>query len=100
MSEMTRSQYEEQIVKKAQTDKEFKNALLANPKEALAKLGSEFPAEVEVKVIEESAKVVYLVLPFNPDELTDEQMDSVAGGICFSKGYCYTKICEGSFRVG
>jgi len=56
--------------------------LLDNPKEALGQLGVQVPEEVEVKVVEEPARVVYLVLPVNPEEqlLVDEQLDSVAGG--------------------
>ena len=77
---MTREELEKKIIKKAQSDKDFKQALLDNPKETLGQLGVQVPEEVEVKVVEESAKVVYLVLPVNPDELTDEQLDAVAGG--------------------
>jgi len=52
-----------------------------HPKEALGRLGVQFPAEVEVKVVEESAKVAYLVLPVNPAELTDEQLDRGRRGL-------------------
>lgn len=79
--QMTRKELEEQLIKKAQADKDFKKALVDNPKEALGQLGVQVPEEVEVKVVEESAKVVYLVLPeVNLDELTDEQLGEVAGG--------------------
>ena len=82
----------EEIIKKAQSDKDFKKALLDNPKETLGQLGVQVPEEVEVKVVEESAKVVYLVLPVNLDELTDEQLDGVAGGSLASDlGLCDTK---------
>lgn len=93
---MTRQEFEGQIIKKAQSDSDFKKALLDNPKETLGQLGAQFPAELEVKVVEESAKVVYLVLPANPDELTDEQMDAAAGG-CFCIGHgdaCKTRLCD------
>ena len=80
-NQMTRKEFEKQIIKKAQADNEFKKALLGNPKETLqTQLGVQVSEEVEVKVVEESSKVVYLVLPVNPDELTDEQLDAVAGG--------------------
>ena len=78
---VTRKEFEEQLIKKAQADKDFKKALVDNPKAVLVQLGVQVPDEVEVKVVEESAKVVYLVLPFNPDQLTDEQLNTVAGGI-------------------
>ncbi|NLI12724.1 MAG: NHLP leader peptide family natural product precursor [Peptococcaceae bacterium] len=81
----TRNEFEEQIIKRAQSDKDFKEALIENPKGALGRLGVQLSEDVEVKVVEESAKVVYLVLPVNPDELTDKQLDNVTGG----NGYSY-----------
>lgn len=84
---MTRKEFQEQIIKKAQADKEFKKTLLDNPKGALGQLGVQISEDVDVKVVEESSKVVYLVLPANPDELTDEQLDGVAGGLgCYGFG--------------
>lgn len=80
---MTREELEKEIIKKAREDESFKKALMDNPKEALGQLGVEFPAELEVKIVEESAGVVYLVLPVEPDQLTDQQLDGVAGGGCF-----------------
>lgn len=78
---MTRAEFEAQIIKKAKSDKNFKKALVDNPKETLkTQLGVQVPAEVEFKVVEESAKVVYLVLPVDPEELNEKQLDSVAGG--------------------
>ncbi len=77
-----REELEKEIIKKAQSDKDFKKALADNPKKALGQLGVQVPEDVEVKVVEESAKIVYLVLPANPDELADEQLDWIAGGDC------------------
>jgi len=71
---------EKEIIKKAQSDKEFRKILVENPKEALRNFGVQISEEVEVKVVEESPKILYLVLPVNPDELTYEQMDDVTGG--------------------
>jgi len=74
----------DQIIKKAQSDEDFRKALMDNPKEALGQLGVQVPEKVEIKVVEESPQVLYLVLPVNPDELTDEQLDDVAAaGFCF-----------------
>lgn len=71
----------EEIVRKAQADKDFKKSLVENPKAALSQLGVKLPTDVEVKVVEESSKVLYLVLPANPEELTEEQLELVAGGL-------------------
>lgn len=99
--QMTRKEFEEQIIKKAQSDKEFKKALVDNPKEALRQLGLQISEDVEVKVVEESAKVVYLVLPVNPDELTDEQLDGASGGlgvpiVCINS---YSDSCMSNYEL-
>jgi hypothetical protein len=77
---LTREELEKEIIKKAQSDDNFKKSLLEKPHEAIAQFGVQVPGEVEVRVVEESAKVVYLLLPVNPDQLTDELLDAVAGG--------------------
>ncbi|BAF60482.1 hypothetical protein PTH_2301 [Pelotomaculum thermopropionicum SI] len=78
---ITRAELEKKIARKAREDNDFKKALLDNPREALGQLGVKVPAEVEVRVIEEPPRVVYLVLPVNPEEqLDDVQLNSVAGG--------------------
>lgn len=76
----TRKELKEQIIKKAQSDKDFKEVLVNDPKEAIRRLGVQLPAEIEVKVVEESPEVVYLVLPVEPGGLTDDQLGDVAGG--------------------
>lgn len=54
--------------RKAQTDKDFKKTLADTPKADLGQLGGDRLLEdVEFKVV-------------NPDELTEEQLDSVVGG--------------------
>ena len=100
--QMTQKEFEEQIIKKAQSDKEFKKALVDNPKEALGQLGVQLPEDVEVKVVEESARVVYLVLPVNPDELTNEQLDGASGGLgCPNLIVCinsYSDSCASNYE--
>ncbi|MCL6612917.1 MAG: NHLP leader peptide family RiPP precursor [Peptococcaceae bacterium] len=90
----TRKDLGAQIIKKAQSDGEFKKALTANPKEALGRLGVQVPAEVEVKVVEESPEVLYLVLPADPGELADEQLDRIAGGRKDTNPRGYLYICD------
>ena len=50
------------------------------------------PERVEIKVVEESAQVLYMVLPFNPEELTGELTDDVlnndAGGYRYNYVGC------------
>jgi TOMM propeptide domain len=57
-----------QIIKKAWEDPEFKKLLLADPKGAIKKeFGIDVPADVELKVVEETSSSYYLVIPPAPD---------------------------------
>ncbi|QMV42000.1 NHLP leader peptide family RiPP precursor [Cohnella cholangitidis] len=61
-----------QIIKKAWADPAFKKSLLSDPKKAVKEaFGVEVPAEIEVKVVEESPSLAYLVLPPNPEDVAD-----------------------------
>ncbi len=75
-----RKQLEAKVIEKAWADENFKKELMADPHQALAQFGLHLPRALEIKVLEESAKVVYLVLPVNQEVLSDEQLDQVAGG--------------------
>lgn len=78
-----------QLIAKCWDDEDLKAKLIANPAAVLKEFGLEAPAGVELKVVENSAQVQYLVLPSKPsDELSDEQLDGVAGG-----GACYLGNC-------
>jgi len=67
-------------------DEYFRNQLLENPKSTLEQLfGMKVPDSVTIKVIEEDAQTLYLVLPPNSvagkvSEISDADLKSVAGG--------------------
>jgi hypothetical protein len=70
------------VVKKALADPAFKAELLGSPNAALAAAGVPIPPGVTVKVLEDTDKIVHLVLPAVPNgELADEHLDLVAGGV-------------------
>jgi hypothetical protein len=69
-----------QVIAKAWSDAEFKARLLANPAETLQSEGIEIPAGVKVNAVENTQEHFHLVIPMRPDELSDEQLDNVAGG--------------------
>ena len=83
---MKRCELEEKIIKKVQEDSNYKKKLLANPKAVIEKeLGKALPAGFEFKVVEETPSTAYIRIPANPNELSDDDLDNVAGGLlCFS----------------
>lgn len=57
-----------QIIQKAWEDPEFKKLLLDDPKSAIKKeFGIDVPAEVDLKVVEETPSSYYLVIPPAPE---------------------------------
>ena len=83
---MSREQQDEQakaygrVVAKAWSDAAFKQRLLADPSAVLKAEGVAVPEGVELRLVENTDKVVHLTLPAKPAELSDEQLDQVAGG--------------------
>ncbi len=70
-----------QVVAKAWADDDFKQRLLADPAATLQAEGITVPQGVELRAVENTDKVMYLMLPPKPSaELSDEQLDLVAGG--------------------
>jgi hypothetical protein len=69
------------IIAKAWRDPAFKAALIADPAATLKAEGVDVPAGMVVTVLENTEKHFHMVLPPVPtDELSDEALDSVAGG--------------------
>ena len=69
------------IIAKAWRDPVFKAELIANPVAALKAEGIDVPAGMAVTVVENTDKQFHLVLPPKPnDELSEEDLDRVAGG--------------------
>lgn len=79
-------EFHNELIVKALKDEDFRQELLADPKavaqKEISKLDEEIklPADLEFKVIEQPANVLYLVLPTMSDELSDDQLDMIAGG--------------------
>ncbi len=79
------------IAMKAAEDDDFRARLVADPRAALEEeTGLRFPDDYRLHVHEESATDAHLVLAPRP-ELSQEQLDRIAGGACKKQGsnYCW-----------
>jgi len=61
----SRRQFEELLIIKAFQDISFKRELIENPKMAIAQnFGVQLPVDIEIRVLQEDEKVLYVVLPY------------------------------------
>ena len=77
------------VIAKAWREPAFKAKLIANPRATLAETGVSIPADVTVKVVEDTPTRLHLVLPPKPTgELSDEALDKIAAGdsMCVGTG--------------
>jgi hypothetical protein len=70
------------LVSQCWADEAFKQRFIADPAAVMKEAGLEVAEEMEFKVVENTDKVNYILLPAKPGELSDEQLDSVVGGFC------------------
>ena len=76
----TATEMRDKILSKADEDSDFRAALIADPKAAIAaEIGMNLPQGFDLVVHEDSATTAHLVLPPSP-ELTETEMEMVAGG--------------------
>jgi hypothetical protein len=81
MEMLSRGEAEQRIRQHAEADPAFRAELLANPKKALgAELGVQIPEDVSVRVHEESLSEVHLVLPASQENMSDADLELIAGG--------------------
>jgi Nitrile hydratase, alpha chain len=98
----SRAEMERRLIKRSLEDEEFRQSLLADPKGTMEhELGSRLPESVEVRVVEESAEIIYLVLPSRSAdaqgrEFSDQELEEVSGGATFAYTGgcgCLTQVC-------
>ena len=82
---LSRRELEEKIVARAWTDDEFRRKFVADPKGQFeARLGTRLPDSLKMTVHEETPDSLHFVIPQKPpqnlDELSDEDLERVAGG--------------------
>ena len=98
-----RIEREQQVLSRVLSDPAIRTELLENPKTTLESIyGVSFPDGADVRVLEEQIGSHYVVLPANlveaGEELSDEQLEAVAGGWFFQ--FLATSVCFGSGDPG
>jgi hypothetical protein len=79
---MTESTPWTRLVARAMKDKAFRTRLLADPMATLKEAGVALPEGMTVRVVENTAKVVHMVLPASvDDQLSDAELERIAAGI-------------------
>jgi hypothetical protein len=82
---LNRQEMEALIVQRAWKDDAFRDEFVSDPKGTIEKYsGQKLPAEVRVVALPEDDKTIHFVIPPKPantDELSDEDLEKVAGGI-------------------
>src|SRR5436305_1658690 len=85
-----------QVIDRAVRDPGFREELLQRPAKTVEQeLGVRLPESIEIRVVEESPSILYLVLPPRPiapgQERSDRELEQVAGG--WSQ---HTEVCAAS----
>ncbi|HEX4412016.1 MAG TPA: NHLP leader peptide family RiPP precursor [Lacipirellulaceae bacterium] len=79
-----------QLIAKCWSDDGFKRKLLADPAGTLKAEGSQVPAGLTIKAVENTDNVYHLVIPAKPTELSDADLDTVSGGAAY---YSWSTPC-------
>ncbi|HEX5454136.1 MAG TPA: NHLP leader peptide family RiPP precursor [Stellaceae bacterium] len=82
---LSRRELDEKIIARAWTDDEFRRKFVADPRGQFeAHLGTTLPDSLKMTVHEETPDSLHFVIPQKPpqnlDELSDEDLERVAGG--------------------
>ena len=82
---VSRKDVREALVRTALKDDLFRESLVANPKLAVERaLGTKLPGAMEVVVVQETDERMFIVLPmqlpFETGDLSDAELEQIAGG--------------------
>ena len=101
---MSRQEMETLIVQRAWKDEAFRAEFLADAKGTIEKYsGQKLPAELNVVALAEDDKTIHFVIPAKPasaDELSDQDLEKVAGGIDIVGGLVLLGLLVGGGLLG
>ena len=96
-----------QLIARCWSDENFKRNFVADPLATLKAEGTdlEMPAGTSLKVVQDTEDLVHFVLPARPTELSDEELENVAGGedlADIAEYRCYSRgcVCNGCGACG
>ncbi|WP_122643122.1 NHLP leader peptide family RiPP precursor [Luxibacter massiliensis] len=87
-----------EVQRTASTDEEFRKELLEDASKAIEKIAGEpLPEGYKVKVVENDPAyaATFVLPPMVSDELSGDDLDAVAGGLCAVDGSCAANACAG-----
>src|SRR5438132_1584578 len=103
MAESVRQGAERRVIEKAWKDEDFRRRLLEDPRGAVgSELGVRLPDHVKIRIVEEDADTIVLVIPKKADappsgKLSSQDLEQVAGGwdtsISCQASACPASIC-------
>lgn len=80
MDQNTQDQKMNRILAKCWSDAAFKDRLLADPLAVLRAEGVDVPTGMQVRAVADTDQRVHLVIPTRPVDLSDAELEQVAGG--------------------
>ena len=102
MNEQTQQTIETRVITRALQDESFKQQLLNGDIAAKAaieeEIGEKLLESLQVKVLEETSNISYIILPKMPstEEMSQQQLETVAGG----KRISSTRVIAGTSVAG
>jgi len=91
MNQEEKSKKMGQLIAKCWADEGFKKKLLADTTATLKAAGEEVPAGLTYKAVENTDKLVHLVIPPKPAELSEEDLQAAVGGGYFTTPEMYLR---------
>jgi hypothetical protein len=71
----------EALILRCWTDNAFKERFKEDPAACIREIGGALPEGVTISVHEDTPSVVHLVIPYASNELSDESLETVSGGL-------------------